>query len=283
MPVTRHLPHHWPRTSCTGEQTQAVRRDHSDRGRDRRHRRRIGATAAHWGHLTSGPGWPRSRPSAWKVTMTPLVVIDVSEAAPPRPATKTGSRTSCEALFGRNGESPVAVARSRPTASEPPGGRASRSPPHPGHHLSDRRSPTAPTVAAARGQRPAAHRQEPGPGACSRRRGRRHRLPALRPPPGDTGPRLGRARHPGPGTPHRRAGEIQRHRQHLLHRGQPRPDDPYPRAEDRADRGPGPRSGRPHRRRRRARDRLGLSYGPIGEAVPRPRAGHRLPAPTCGT
>ena len=98
------------------EQAQVVRRhDVPGRGRDRRHRRRaLGASFA--GSLgvttTSGPGIALKSETIGLAVMTelPLLVIDVQRGGPSTGLpTKTEQADLLQAMFGRNGESPVPI------------------------------------------------------------------------------------------------------------------------------------------------------------------------------
>ena len=62
------------------------------------------------------------------------------------------------------------------------------------------------------------------------------RVPALPARPRDAGPAVGRARHAGPGAPHRRHREGRPHRQHQLRPGQPRLHGPHPAGQGRRHR-----------------------------------------------
>ena len=93
-------------------------------------------------------------------------------------------------------------------------------------------------VAPARRGQAAADRRQP-----HHRAARRGRLQPVRARPADAVAPLGQAGHAGAGAPHRRPGEVVRHRPHLLRRRQP-PED---------DRG-APRQGGRHRRRHPAPD-----------------------------
>ena len=117
------------------------------------------------------------------------------------------------------------------------------------------------------------------PAGRVRHRAQRHRtsdVPALPARPGDAGPAVGGSRHGRARAPHRRHREGRQDRQHLLRPGQPRLHGPHPAGQ-----------GRRHRARRSRRWRSttrpatrkvlvlgwGSTYGPIGAACRRVRAG----------
>ena len=155
----------------------------------------------------------------------PLIVCDIQRAGPSTGMpTKTEQGDLLQALYGRNGESPLPVIAPcqpggllrRRDRGHPAGGQV----PHPGH----------PAVGRLPGQRLRAlahpgrgHPAGPDagvllrqPGRLARRRRPRHRFQAVPAGPEDAGPPLGRPGHPGPGTPDRRDREGRRDRGHLL-------------------------------------------------------------------
>ena len=234
----------------------------------------------------------------------PLLIVDIQRGGPSTGLpTKTEAADLNIALFGRSGEAPlpvvaamspvhcfeaaieaarIAVKYRTPVILLSDGFLANGSEPW-----------QLPDVADLPGHRRAVrHRAEP------RRRRRQPRVLALPPRARHAGPAVGDPRHAGPDAPRRRHREGgRRHRQHLLHAGEP-PEDGRPagrqggrrRRRHPAGRGPGRRRRRPvrarvgldvggHRRRRaapparRAQGRLGPPHAPQPAAVrPRRRA-----------
>ena len=233
---------------------------------------------------TSGPGVAlKSETIGLAVSLElPLVIVDVQRGGPSTGLpTKTEQADLLQAMFGRNGESPVPI-----VAPQSPGDcfdaaleavRIAMTYRTPVFLLSDGylangsepwRIPDVDDLPdLARRVRDRAQRH--------RRQGRAEllALPARR---GDPRPAVGDPRHPGPRAPHRRHREGRRHRQHLLRPRQPRLDGP-----------PAPGQGRRHRRSPDlevddpsgdARVLVlgwGSTYGPIGAAARR-RAQRRL-------
>ena len=286
----RQLPDHpgvgHPARAVQAQELQ--RPDLPGRGRDRRHRRRdrrllrgaLGVTS------TSGPGVSLKSEAIGLAVMTelPLLIVDVQRGGPSTGLpTKTEQADLLQAMFGRNGESPVAVlAASSPSDCFEVAIEAARI------ALTYR----TPVILLSDG----CDRQRLRALAHPRRRQLRSRsrphfakagedfAPYAR-DPRDPGPPVRHPGYAGPGAPHRRHGIGQRHRQHLL-----RPanhdlmvrlrqakidgievpdlevDDPTGDAELLL---------------------LGWgssSYGPIGEACRRPDAGaSRSPTPSCAT
>ena len=178
---------------------------------------------------TSGPGMAlKAETIGLAVSLElPLIVIDVQRAGPSTGMpTKTEQADLLMALYGRNGESPVAVlAPATPSDCFEIALEAVRIATKyrtPVIILSDGylangsepwRIPDVgrPAEAAGRVLLLQPRRME--------QRGRRQaRLPALPAEPGHPGPAVGHSGHPRPGAPHRRDREGRRHRHHLLRR-----------------------------------------------------------------
>ena len=204
---------------------------------------------------TSGPGISLKSESIGLAVMTelPLLVVNVQRGGPSTGLpTKTEQSDLLQAMFGRNGESPVPI-----VAPQSPGdcfdaaleaARIAVTYRTPVMLLSDGmlangsepwRIPDVddlpvidPAFAAAPGRR---------------RRG----LPALPARRGHAGPPVGDPRHRRARAPHRRAREGRRARQHLLRPGQPRLHGPHPPGQGRPDRRQpaAARGGRPQRLR----------------------------------
>ena len=211
---------------------------------------------------TSGPGISLKSEALGLAVMTelPLIVIDVQRGGPSTGLpTKTEQADLLQALFGRNGESPVAVLAPRSpsdcfdTALEAV--RIAVSYHTPVILLSD--------GAIANGSEPwRIPDVEFVQADQTRLRQNGRALPAVRPRPRDPRPPIRGARDSRPRAPHRRAGSGQRVRRHLLRAGQSRPDGPYPPSQDRRHQRPRPRGRRPDRRCRAAADRLGQFLRP---------------------
>ena len=236
---------------------------------------------------TSGPGMALKAEMLGLAVMVelPLVVVNVQRGGPSTGLpTKTEQSDLLQALYGRNGESPLPV-----VAPASPGGvlrhgdrgladrpevhdaRSSTSPtrswPTAPSRGWSRTSPTCPTSTSPTGRTAAGfypyHRDER-----------------------DAGPAVGRARHAGPRAPHRRPREARRPRH-----GQLRPRQPPP------DVAPARREGGPDRRRHRAARGLRAARGrpahPRAGAPPTARsaarwsgsrrAARRSPTRTCAT
>ena len=194
---------------------------------------------------TSGPGIALKSESIGLAVMTelPLLVIDVQRGGPSTGLpTKTEQADLLQAMFGRNGESPVPI-----VAPRSPGDcfdaaleaiRIAVTYRTPVMLLSD--------GMLANGSEPwripeLAELPDDRPGLRDRDQPRRAAttrgvlaLPARR---GDAGAAVGDPRYAGPRAPHRRAGEGRRARQHLLRPGQPRLHGPHPCGQGGADRG----------------------------------------------
>ena len=195
------------------------------------------------------------------MTELPLLVVDVQRGGPSTGLpTKTEQADLLQAMFGRNGESPVPI-----VAPQSPGdcfdaaleaARIAVTYRTPVMLLSDgyprqrlravadpRASPTCPTIDPA-------FATEPNHDA-TRRRARPEFWPYLRDEETLARP-WAIPGTPGPRAPHRRPGEGRRARQHLLRPRQPRLHGPHPRRQGGAD--------------RRRRCRRWRSTTPTGEA-----------------
>lgn len=224
---------------------------------------------------TSGPGVAlKSETIGLGVMMElPLVVIDVQRGGPSTGLpTKTEQADLLQAMFGRNGESPVPI-----VAPLSPHGLLRR-----GRRGHPDRAEVPHAGAAALGRRDRERlravadprRRDAARPACRVRDrtqlGQRlRRVLAVRPRPRDARPRVGDPGHARPAAPHRRAGEGRPDRAHLLRPGQPRQDGPAAAGEDRRHRRPRRRGRRPERRQGPgARARLGLQLRPDRRRVP---------------
>ena len=192
---------------------------------------------------TSGPGIALKSETIGLAVMTelPLIVIDVQRGGPSTGLpTKTEQADLLQAMFGRNGESPVpivapqspgdcfdaaleavriAVTYRTPVMLLSDGMLANGSEPWRIPELDD--LPVIdPRFATDRNQ---------GSGEDSG-------VLALPPRRGDAGPAVGHPRYAGPRAPHRRPREGRRQRQHLLRPGQPRLHGPHPPGQGRPDR-----------------------------------------------
>ena len=206
---------------------------------------------------TSGPGISLKSEAIGLGVMTelPLLVIDVQRGGPSTGLpTKTEQADLLQALYGRNGESPVAVLAPRSPSDcfdvALEAVRIALSYHTPVIVLSD--------GAIANGSEPW---QIPDVGdseahhAHLRQDGRA--LPALRSRPGNAGPPVRRPGHTRSRAPHRRPGIRERVGSHLLRAGQPRPHGPVAPGQDRRHRGARSGSRRSDRRRRAAAYRMG--------------------------
>ena len=201
---------------------QALRRqDLPGRGRDRRHRfgdrrRRSAARSALTG--TSGPGLALKSEAIGLAVMIelPLVIIDVQRAGPSTGMpTKTEQADLLQAMFGRNGESPVAIVAPATAADcfdmAIEALRIAIKYRTPVIFLSDGYLGNGsepwriPDIAVAAEDRPRL-RDRPGD------------VQAVRARPGDAGAPVGDPRHAGPRAPHRRPREGGHHRQRQLRR-----------------------------------------------------------------
>ena len=243
---------------------------------------------------TSGPGIALKSESIGLAVMTelPLLVIDVQRGGPSTGLpTKTEQADLLQAMFGRNGESPVPI-----VAPRSPGDcfdaaleaiRIAVTYRTPVMLLSDGMLANGsepwriPELAELPDDRPGLRDRAPTTWsratAPTTTDARVLALPARR---GDAGAAVGDPRHAGPRAPHRRPREGRRPRQHLLRPGQPRLHGPHPRGQGGADRGVAAAAG--GRRPRRARRKVlvlgwGSTYGPIGAGVRRVRkAGYHV-------
>ena len=234
---------------------------------------------------TSGPGIALKSESIGLAVMTelPLLVIDVQRGGPSTGLpTKTEQADLLQAMFGRNGESPVPI-----VAPQSPGdcfdaaleaARIAVTYRTPVMLLSD--------GMLANGSEPwripeIAELPAIDPGFATHanhgdgRRGRVLALPARR---GHARPALGGPGHRRPRAPDRRAGEGRRARQHLLRPRQPRLHGPHPAGQGRPRRRLDPAAGgrRPGRPGQGAGPRLGLDVRPDRRRRP-PGAQGRLP------
>ena len=216
---------------------------------------------------TSGPGMLlKAETIGLAVSVElPLIVCDIQRAGPSTGMpTKTEQADLLQAMFGRNGESPVpivapaspadcfnaaiesariAVKYRTPVILLSDGYLANGSEPW--------RIPDTASLPDLSAEFSFAKRR-PGRG----RRGVR----AVPPGPGDPGPAVGGTGHPGPGAPDRRHREGRYHRRNLLRPRQPRPHGQAAPGQDRRHRGGHRAAGRRGSRRRRPRPgaRLGL-------------------------
>ncbi len=211
---------------------------------------------------TSGPGVSLKSEAIGLAVMTelPLLVIDVQRGGPSTGLpTKTEQADLLQALFGRNGESPVAVlAPKSPSdcfdiAVEAVAHRHRL--PHPGDHPVRRCGRQRLRAVADPG-----HQRLPGDRAHVRQD--RRAVRALRARSRDPGPPVRGARYSGSGAPDRWPRSRQRFGQHLLRAEEPRPHGAAAPGEDRRHHGAGSGGRRPHRRRRTADARLGQQLRP---------------------
>ena len=225
---------------------------------------------------TSGPGIALKSESIGLAVMTelPLLVIDVQRGGPSTGLpTKTEQADLLQAMFGRNGESPVPIVAPRspgdcfdaaleairiavtyrtPVMLLSDGMLANGSEPWRIPELSELATidPGFATVA------------EPcGLDELDRREAR---VLAVRSRRGDAGATVGDPRYGGPRAPHRRAREGRRSRQHLLRPGQPRLHGPHACGQGGADRRvtPATRGRRPRGQGEGAGARLGIDVRP---------------------
>ena len=216
---------------------------------------------------TSGPGISLKGESIGLAVMTelPLIVVNVQRGGPSTGLpTKTEQSDLLQAMFGRNGESPVPI-----VAPQSPGdcfdaaleaARIAVTYRTPVMLLSD--------GMLANGSEPwqipdidALPVIDPAfADAAELRRG----VPALPARRGHPGPAVGDPRHRRPRAPHRRPREGRRAREHLLRPRQPRLHGPHPPGEGGPDRRQpaASRGGRPQRLRQGARARVGLDVRP---------------------
>ena len=225
---------------------------------------------------TSGPGISLKSEAIGLAVMTelPLIVIDVQRGGPSTGLpTKTEQADLLQALYGRNGESPVAVLAPRspsdcfevaieaariavtyhtPVMILSDGAIANGSEPW--------RIPDVSTYA------PIDHTfAQPGEPF----------QPYARDPE-TLARQFADSGHSRPRAPHRRSRGGQRLGQHLLRAEEPRPDGAAASGQDRRHRGAGSRGRRSDRRRRTADDRLGQQLRPDRRGLPaRPAQGHQ--------
>ena len=245
---------------------------------------------------TSGPGLALKAETIG-LGVSPRAAADHRRRAA-RPARRPGMPTKTEqadllqAMFGRNGESPVPIVAPRSPAdcfdAAIEAARIATKYRTPVILLSDgylaNGSEPWRDPGGRRPARPARrlrHRAQQDP------RRRQHGVLALPARPRDPGPAVGGARHRRPRAPHRRHREGRRHRQHLLRPGQPRPHGAHPAGQGRRHRGddPAARGRRPERAGAGAGARLGLHLRPDRRGLPR-RArdtASRSRRPTCAT
>ena len=276
---------------------QAARRhDDAGRGRDRRHRHRPRRELRrrHRRHDDlGGPGVAlKSESIGLAVSLElPLVIVDVQRGGPSTGLpTKTEQADLLQAMFGRNGESPVPiVAPQTPADCFPPPSTPCASPRHTAPRSScspTATSPTGPSRGASRTSTslPDLHVAFASEPNGTDAKGEPIFHPFLRDPETLARP-WAVPGTPGPRAPHRWHREGRRHRQHLLRPRQPRPDDPAAPGQGRRHRGPRPRGRRPERGGPRARARLGLDVRPDrrrhpGRAQRRPPRRPGPPRPT---
>ena len=234
---------------------------------------------------TSGPGISLKSEAIGLAVMTelPLIVIDVQRGGPSTGLpTKTEQADLLQVLYGRNGESPVAVLAPRspsdcfdvaveavriavnyhtPVVILSDGAIANGSEPW--------RIPDVSTYA------PIDHTFAED----------RRTVPAVRPRPRNPGPPVRRPGNARSRAPDRRPRGRQRFGQHLLRAEEPRPDGPVAPGQDRRHHGARPRGRRSHRRRRTAAARLGqlrTARSARRAGAPGARAS-RSPTRTCAT
>ena len=234
---------------------------------------------------TSGPGLALKSETIGLAVMTelPLLVIDVQRGGPSTGLpTKTEQADLLQAMFGRNGESPVPI-----VAPQSPGDCFDAA------LEAARIAVTYRTPVMLLSDGMLANGSEPwripeldelptiDPGfATARNQGSGDDGGVLAVPPrrGDAGPAVGHPRHRRSRAPHRRPREGRRQRQHLLRPGQPRLHGPHPPGQGGPDRGEpaAPRGRRPVRRGEGARAGVGVDVRPDRRRLP-PRPPRRLP------
>ncbi len=228
------------------------------------------------------------------MTELPLLVVDVQRGGPSTGLpTKTEQADLLQAMFGRNGESPVPI-----VAPRSPGDcfdatleaiRIAVTYRTPVMLLSDGMLANGsepwriPELAELPGDRPGIRdldqpRGLDGLDRRSRLERREGRVLAVPPRRADAGAPVGDSRDAGARAPHRRSGEGRRPREHLLRPGQPRLHGPHPRGEGGADRRVPAAAGgrRPRGQGEGARAGLGLDVRPDRRGRT-PRARGRLP------
>ena len=216
---------------------------------------------------TSGPGMLlKAETIGLAVSVElPLIVCDIQRAGPSTGMpTKTEQADLLQAMFGRNGESPVPIVAPASPAdcfnAAIESARIAVKYRTPVILLSDGYLANGsepwriPDTASLPDLSAEFSFAKPRPG-----RGRRG-VRAVPAGPGDPGPAVGGTGHPGPGAPDRRHREGRHHRRHLLRPRQPRPHGQAAPGQDRRHRGGHRAAGRRGSRRRRPRPgaRLGL-------------------------
>ena len=293
-----HLPDHpGLRRAARAEQAQAVRDHHvPGRGRDRRHRRRprclVRRIARRHQHVRSRH---RAEVGDHRAGRDDRAAAGRHRRAARRPSTglptKTEQADLLQAMFGRNGESPVpivapqspgdcfdagveairiAVTYRTPVMLLSDGMLANGSEPW---HIPDiddcRRStpPSPPAPTTSPWTRTATPARTSGPTCATRT-----------PSPGH-----GPSPEPRARAPHRRPGEGRRARQHLLRPGQPRLHGPHPPGQGRPDRRLAAAVGgrRPVRAGKGAGAGLGLDVRPDRRSVPPGAQGRASTSPRC--
>ena len=240
----------------------------------------LGVTAS------SGPGIALKTEAIGLAVATelPLVIVNAQRGGPSTGLpTKTEQSDLYQAVYGRNGDTPIVVlAAATPSDCFAMAREAVRIAVHhmtPGH-AADRRLPRQLLRALADPRR----RRDAGlPGPLPHRPRRLPPVPARRAP----GPPLGQARHARPRAPHRRHREGLRQRQHLLRPRQPPAHDRRPLGQG-AARSPTTSRCRPARTALRApRSPSSAGAAPTGRSrAPSPtpgRAAWTSPTSTCAT
>ena len=243
---------------------------------------------------TSGPGIVlKSETIGLAVSLElPLVIVNIQRGGPSTGLpTKTEQADLLQAMFGRNGEAPMAIVAPQSPAdcfdAAMEAGRIALELPDAGDAAVGRVPGQRRRAVAAAGRGRTAgpavefatelnHTKADGTGSSGRTCATR-----------DPRPAVGRAGHPGAGAPRRRHGEGRRARQHLLRPRQPRPDGAHPPGQDRRRRPNDPDAGgrRPVRPGPRAGAGLGLDLRPDRRGLPPgpARPGGRSPRRTCAT
>ena len=274
-----------PPTSCTS--CPSTSGSACARSRPRTRSPAVGAAlgASYGGSLavtsTSGPGLALKQETiGLGVSLElPLIIIDVQRAGPSTGMpTKTEQADLLQAMFGRNGESPVPIVAPRSpadcfdTAIE--AARIATTYRMPVILLSDGYLANGSEPwRIPDGRRPARPARRVRDRAQQDPRRRDHGVLALPARPRDAGPAVGDPRHGRARAPHRRHREGRRHRQHLLRPRQPRLHGAHP-----------PGQGRPGRRDRSRRSRSRTRAGRRGcwcSAGARPTARSAPPAAWC--
>ncbi len=197
---------------------------------------------------TSGPGLAlKSETIGLAVALElPLLVVDVQRGGPSTGLpTKTEQADLLQALYGRNGESPVAVVAPKSpsdcfdAAIEAVRIAVTYRTPvvllSDGYLANGQEPWSIPDLEAAAGT---------GPGLRDRAQRTGRHVPALPARSADPGPPVGDPRDPRSGPPRGRYREGRRDREHLLRPGQPRHHGAIAAGQDRRHRGGRPRGGR---------------------------------------